>query len=226
MASIYDNEKGTSTIVIGGVRMTLNEYKKKLKEQKAQTESKPKRKKKTAQKELGIVAKEIECMLKAMSVLKSIQVYKNHAYRSWGTIANEILSYRGISKPMTMYCVRYGEMNTLLTDIQKMAKRSETSVFQYIEKMAWKLDDMKANIKEMMAAVNESGVCQRFKTHEAINGRGRQLGLGTVIEKAYKAMNDIENAIERLKKIADNGVDAMNYENHLSFKQKVKMRLN
>ena len=165
-------------------------------------------------------------MLKAMSVLKSIQVYKNHAYRSWGTIANEILSYRGISKPMTMYCVRYGEMNTLLTDIQKMAKRSETSVFQYIEKMAWKLDDMKTNIKEMMAAVNESGVCQRFKTHEAINGRGRQLGLGTVIEKAYKAMNDIENAIERLKKIADDGVDVMSYENHLSFKQRVKMRLN
>lgn len=225
MASIFDSEKGSATIVVGGVKMTLDAYKKQLKE-KNNTKTNTKRRKKSVQKEIGLVAQEIEKMLKEMTTLKSIQVYKNHAYRSWGKIANEILSYRGIRKPMTTYCVKFGEMNTLLNDIQKMAKRNETAVYQYIDKMTWKLDDMRINIMDIVKAVNESGVCQRFKNHEAINGKGRQLGLETVTTKALKSMDSIDKAIKRLKEIADDGVNAMSYENHLSFKQRVKMKLN
>ena len=123
MASIYDSEKGSATILVGGVRMTLEAYKKQLKEKNSA--SKAKKHKKAEKKDIGVVAQEIEGMLKEMTSLKSIQVYKNHAYRSWGTIANEILAYRGISRPMAMYCVKFGELNTLLNDIQKMAKRNE-----------------------------------------------------------------------------------------------------
>lgn len=223
MASIYDSEKGSSTIIVGGVKMTLDAYKQKIKDGK--NASKPKQKKKIVQKEISAVVQEIENMLKDMTTLKSIQVYKNHAYRSWGTIANEILAYRGIRKPMAAYCVKYGELNTLLCEIKEMAKRNESAAYQYIDKMAWKLDDMRINIIEMAKAVNESGVCQRFKDHEAINGKGRQLGLGTVIQKAVKAMDNIDKAIKRLKEIADDGVDVFNYSSHLSYRQRMKMRL-
>lgn len=220
MASIYDDYKGNSqVIVVNGVKMTLAEYK------ASKKVAKPK-KKKAKPKEMGVVASEIEGMLKSMTALKSIQVYKNHAYRSWGTIANEILAYRGISKPMNLYCVKYRELMSLLEDVQKIAKRNESTVFQYIDKMAWKLDDMRININDMIKAINESGVCQRFKNHEAINGKGRQLGLGTITIKSLKTMQSIDNAIKRLKEIADNGIDAMEYESHLSFNQRVKMRLN
>lgn len=224
MSSIYDSEKGSATIVVGGVRMTLEAYKKQLKEKNSGGNAK--KHKKAEKKDIGIVAQEIEGMLKEMTSLKSIQVYKNHAYRSWGTIANEILAYRGISRPMAMYCVKFGELNTLLNDIQKMAKRNEKSVYQYIDKMAWKLDDMRLNIIDMTKAVNESGVCQRFKDHEAINGKGRQLGLQTIILKALKSMDSIDKAIKRLREIADDGINALDYERHLSFNQRVKMRLN
>ena len=224
MSSIYDSEKGSATIVVGGVRMTLEAYKKQLKEKNSGGNAK--KHKKAEKKDIGVVAQEIEGMLKEMTSLKSIQVYKNHAYRSWGTIANEILAYRGISRPMAMYCVKFGELNTLLNDIQKMAKRNEKSVYQYIDKMAWKLDDMRLNIIDMTKAVNESGVCQRFKDHEAINGKGRQLGLQTIILKALKSMDSIDKAIKRLREIADDGINALDYERHLSFNQRVKMRLN
>jgi hypothetical protein len=82
--------------------------------------------------------------------------------------------------------------------------------------MAWKVDDMKANIIDMMKAVEESEVCKRFKNHEAINGKGRQLGLGTIIDKCLNTIGQVENTIEGLKKIADNGTDPFHYGEHMS----------
>ena len=205
------------TIIINGVKMTMKEYKDYRKAKEA--EKNPKKivkRNKTVVKEISAVALQIESMLKQMSVLKSVQVYRNHAYRSWGTIANEILSYYGIRRPMAEYCVRFGELNTLLAEIQKMAKRNEKAAYQYVDKMAWKLDDMKTNITDMMKAVEESEVCKRFKNHEAINGKGRQLGLGTIIDKCLNTIGQVESTIEELKKIADNGTDPFHYGEHMS----------
>ena len=201
------------TIIVNGVKMTLREYKA-LRKSK-ETVKKPTKRKNTV-KEISAVAIEVENMLKQMGTLKSVQVYKTHAYRSWGTIANEILSYYGIRKPMAEYCVRFGELNALLADIQKMAKRNEKAAYQYVDKMAWKLDDMKTNIIDMMKAVEESEVCKRFKNHEAINGKGRQLGLGTIIDKCLNTIGQVENTIEELKKIADNGTDPFSVGDHMS----------
>jgi hypothetical protein len=205
------------TIIVNGVKMTVKEYKAYRKEKDAEKNPKKSvKRKKAVVKEISAVALQIESMLKQMSALKSVQVYRNHAYRSWGTIANEILSYYGIRKPMTEYCVKFGELNALLDDIQKMAKRNEKAAYQYVDKMVWKLDDMKTNIIEMMKAVNESEVCIRFKNHEAINGKGRQLGLGTIIDKCLNTIGQVENTIEELKKIADNGTDPFHYGEHMS----------
>ena len=205
------------TIIINGVKMTMKEYKAYRKAKEAEkTPKKVTKPQKKSVKEISAVAIEIENMLKQMGTLKSVQVYKTHAYRSWGTIANEILSYYGIRKPMAEYCVRFGELNALLADIQKMAKRNEKAAYQYVDKMAWKLDDMKTNIIDMMKAVEESEVCKRFKNHEAINGKGRQLGLGTIIDKCLNTIGQVENTIEELKKIADNGTDPFHYGEHMS----------
>ena len=145
-------------IEVNGVKMTEKQYKE---YRKAKEEAKPKKKSKKKVfkvsnvdvKEISGVAAEIEKLLKPITTLKSIQVYKNHAYRSWGTIANEILSHKCISRPMSTYCVKYGELNALLSEIQKMAKRNERAAYQYVEKMAWKLDDIKTDIKAIMKGV-------------------------------------------------------------------------
>lgn len=217
-------ENDSCNITINGVTMTLAAYQKQLKEKKAAekkaTAKKTTRRKKAEKKEISLVAEEIGNLIKQVGVLKSVQVYRNHAYRSWGTIADEILAYRGIRKPMNVYCVRFGEMNTLIEEVEKMSKRNEKAAYQFVEKIAWKLDDMKTSLSEMMSAVNESEVCNRFKNHEAINGKGRQLGLGTIVKKCSKAMPKIEEIIERLKEIAYNGVDVMNYGSHMSFRTK------
>jgi len=206
-----------STIIVDGVKMTMTEFNATYrKEKKAKKKKKATKVSDTNTKEISAVAEQIEKLLKPMTTLKSIQVYKSHAYRSWGKIANEILAHKGISKPMATYSVKYGELNALLAEIQKMAKRNERAAYQYVEKMAWKLDDMKEDIKSLMKGVEESGVCERFKDHEAIYGAGRQLGLATVVIKCLKTIGEMEDVIGTLQKIADEGVDVMNEGAHMS----------
>ena len=113
----------TEYIISNGERMTVKEWKERIiakqktrRGKKRFLDLKPKKTEKK-EKEISLIASEIEKMLKPMITLKSVQVYKNHAYRSWGTIANEILAHKGISKPMAEYCVRIGELNKLIEDI-------------------------------------------------------------------------------------------------------------
>ena len=219
----------TEYIISNGERMTVKEWKERIiakqktrRGKKRFLDLKPKKTEKK-EKEISLIASEIEKMLKPMITLKSVQVYKNHAYRSWGTIANEILAHKGISKPMAEYCVRLGELNKLIEDIQEMAKKNEKAAYQYVEKMAWKLDDMKQDILNIIKGVENSGVCERFKDHEAIYGEGRQLGLRTVVMKSLNTIGELEGVIARLKEIADNGVDPFKYGEHMTAKSRARV---
>ena len=219
----------TEYIISNGERMTVKEWKERIiakqktrRGKKRFLDLKPKKTEKK-EKEISLIASEIEKMLKPMITLKSVQVYKNHAYRSWGTIANEILAHKGISKPMAEYCVRLGELNKLIEDIQEMAKKNEKAAYQYVEKMAWKLDDMKQDILNIIKGVENSGVCERFKDHEAIYGEGRQLGLRTVVMKSLNTIGELEGVIARLKEIADNGVDPFKYGEHMTARSRARV---
>lgn len=216
-------------IIVNGERKTIEQWKEEVKAKQKERRgkkrfldlSKPKKQKKET-KEIGVVAEEIEKLLKPIITLKSIQVYKNHAYRSWGKIANEILSHKGISKAMSAYCVKFGELNKLVEDIQMMAKGNEKAAYQYVDKIAWKLDDMKRDIVEIIKATEESGVCERYKGHEAIYGEGRQLGLQTVITKSLATISEVEEVIATLQDIADKGTDPFSYGNHMSAKSRAR----
>ena len=219
----------TEYIIVNGERKTIEQWKEEVKAKQKERRgkkrfldlSKPKKQKKET-KEIGVVAEEIEKLLKPIITLKSIQVYKNHAYRSWGKIANEIFSHKGISKAMSAYCVKFGELNKLVEDIQMMAKGNEKAAYQYVDKIAWKLDDMKRDIVEIIKATEESGVCERYKGHEAIYGEGRQLGLQTVITKSLATISEVEEVIATLQEIADKGTDPFSYGNHMSAKSRAR----
>ena len=84
---------------------------------------------------------------------------------------------------------------------------------------------MKTNITDMMKAVAASEVCNRFKNHEAINGKGRQLGLQTIVNKCYKTISQMEDIIGTLKKMADNGIDPFAYGEHMTPKERARLGL-
>ena len=214
-------------IIINGVKMTMKEYKAYRKEKEAAKTKKAKKKAvKTPSdinvKEISGVALQIEKMLKPLTTLKSFSAYYDHAYRQWGTIARDILNLREIRPHFVFYRVKVRELEALLDDIQKMAKRNERAAYQYVEKMAWKLDDIKTDINNISKGVNTSGVIQQHINHECINGTGRRLGLQTLMNRTFKAISEIEDVVGTLKKIADEGVDVMNEGAHMSPKARAR----
>ena len=216
MASISSMED-VSTITVGGKVMTVREYKNYVKSLLAEKGVKTKRKKKET-KEISDVAYEIEKMVKPITTLKSFAAYYDNAYRQWGTIANLILDLKEIRRPFVFYRVKVRELDGLIEDVKKMAKRNEKAAYQYVEKIAWKLDDIKVDIENIRKGIQTSGVIGQYKNHECINGTGRRLGLQTLVKKSFMAISQLEDAINALKKIAEEGTDPFKYGDHMSLK--------
>ena len=218
-----------SFIVVNGEKMTIKAWKQmvadKQKDRRGKKRflknDKPKKVEKKV-KEISIVAAEVEKMMKPITALKSFAAYYDHAYRQWGTIANNILQHRKIRPHFVFYRVSVGELERLIEDIEKMAKGNEKAAYQYVEKTAWKLEDIKTHIQNIIKGAVESGYMEAYKHEECINGKGRRLGLQTLANKSLKAISQLEDVIGTLKKIADNGTDPFEVGTHMSAKTRAR----
>lgn len=230
-------ERQDCKITIGGKTMTMSEYKKMLADKK-KAEAKAEREKAKADgkrivkkvkvkkaNDIDFVSQKVQELMRTMPTLKSIPNYRNHSFKAFGRISREILSHHSIKKPMTEFCIQYRELNELIEQVEMLAKRNEKAAYQYVEKIIWKLDDMRTNINLLTKAVNESGVCVRFKDEEAINGKGKALGLATIVKKCAKTIAQMENAVKELEDIIKNGIDPLEYGNHLSVRSKALFRV-
>lgn len=215
-------ERETCKITVGGVTYTMAEYKKLKKDAEKNAKSKKVKKKKKAVKEISAVAMEIDKMLKPITILKSLSAYYDHAYRQWGTIANEILENRKIAPHFIKYRVNVTELDSIVADVQKLTKRNEKAAYQYVEKITWKLEDIKEHITNLMKGAVDSGLMQLYRNEECINGKGRRLGLQTLASKTFKAIGQLEDAIGTLKKIADEGTDPFSVGDHMSARTRAR----
>jgi hypothetical protein len=221
--------KETDYIIVNGVKMTIEDWKKSVTEKQKERRGKkrflkiekPKKEVKET-KEIGAVAEEIENLLKPITTLKSLAAYYDHAYKQWGTIGKQILEHHKIRPHFVFYRAALRDLEKLLDDIQMMSKKNEKAAYQFVEKTAWKAEDIKTHINNIMSGAAESGLLEAYKTHECINGKGRRLGLRTLANKSLKSVSQLEDAIEALKKIADNGVDPMNYGEHMTARTRAR----
>jgi hypothetical protein len=103
------------------------------------------------------------------------------------------------------------ELTDLICEISKIAKLNEKAVFAYIQKLSWKLDNTRRTMKLLYNGVVTSGVLEQFEDKECINGEGRRLGLRILMNRTFKSMDAIENAINELNAIASNGLSVDEY---------------
>ena len=193
MANGISSMESSNTVKVGDKVMTLKEFKEwvkqkqneRLEAQGKKPKEEKKRKKKAEVKEISAVAMEIEKMVKPITTLKSFSAYYDHAYRQWGTIANEILQHRKIRPHFVHYRVCVSELESLIS-------------------------------------ATESGFLEAYKKHECINGKGRRLGLQTLMNKSFKAISQLEDTIGTLKKIADDGTDPFAVGTHMSAKTRAR----
>ena len=105
---------------------------------------------------------------------------------------------------------------------KELAKRNEKAAYQYVEKIAWKLEDIKTHITNLMNGAVESGLMELYNNEECINGKGKRLGLQTLAGKTFKAISQLEDAIGTLKKIADDGTDPFSVGDHMSARTRAR----
>lgn len=223
MTSIESFENKVTYIVVGGKKMTKQEWKKYKKEQDAIIQSKLTKKKqreiqkakreakKKRETEITILPEIIKGIVKNAGPIRSLCSYYDNAYRMWGTIANTILKQPEIEAPFILFRADAYELNRLISEISDIAKGNEKAVFAYIQKLSWTLDNARNKMKSLYSGVIASGVLEQFKNKECINGEGRRLGLNILMTRTFKSMDAMEKAIAELSRIAHNGLSPEEY---------------
>lgn len=204
-ATISNFEKA-QTIEVNGQVMTIAEYKKMLAEKKKTTGNKKttRRNKKTPT-EITILPKDIKIMLRGAKVMTSLSAYYKHGYRQWGTICKNILNLKEIQSPFVRYIMSAKAVNEVINEINDIAKHNSKSVFAYVRKLSWKLEDVAKDMKNLQDGVNNSGVLNSpIQTHECINGTKRRLGLNILMQRTDEAIKQLEVIVNNLQYMADN----------------------
>lgn len=209
--SYVDTLYQSQFIIVNGVKMSVKEFKAM---QKANAKKKKASKKVTS---ITILPSEIKEMMRNVKVLKSLVAYHTHGYRQWGTIANLLMGLKEIKSPFNNVVINTKQAIRLVEKINKIAKGNDKDVFQYVKKLSWKLEDVKNELDELVKGINSSGVCNRFGTHECINGIGKRLGLRILTQRSYKAIGDLGYICAKLDGIEEQGMDVFEY--HTNGKQ-------
>lgn len=205
-ATISSFEKA-QTITVNGQVMTIAEYKKMLAEKKKTNGKKKKatRRNKKNPTGIAILPKDIKIMLRGAKVMASLSAYYKHGYRQWGNICKTILNLKEIQSPFVRYTMSAKAVNEVIKEINDIAKHNSKSVFAYVRKLSWKLDDVAKDMKALQDGVNKSGVLYSpMQTHECINGTGRRLGLNILMQRTSDAIKELEVIVNNLQYIADN----------------------
>lgn len=222
MASINSYES-TTYIVIGGKKMTMQEYRKYKKEKDALIQSKLSKKKqreinkvkreskKKRETEITLLPKLIKDMVRNSGPIKSLAAYYDNAYRQWGTIATSIIKLPEIDEPFRLFRVDAYQIVDAIREISEVAKGNEKAVFHYVQKLSWRLDNTRNKMKLLYSGVISSGVLEQFKDKECINGEGRRLGLRVLMTRTFKSLDTIESVIAELNRIAKEGLDVFEY---------------
>lgn len=196
-------ERNSCTIEINGKKMTVEAYNKMHKKTV---------KRERQEKMIQTLSPYVKKLIKDVKVLKSLAAYYDNGPRQWGHVCTDnIINHPLISKPFNAYRMSAYDMSALMGEIEKIGKKNEKDIFQFIQKLSYKVDDAKMHIQELAKCVEDSRVCDFYKDERCINETGRRLGLSILMTKALLSMSDIENISKELDSIAAKGVDAFDY---------------
>lgn len=188
----------SSYIIVNGVRMTEKEFK----AYKAQRRPIQKSVRKTHKpKAKSVIYDVLEDIMNKLSVCKSIVAYRSHGYRQWGNIAKDILEDKDINPKLFKVVTLTKDAEALMTEIKPMAKRSSKCVWQYIDMLKWKIQDIKDALQALLDGIHKSKILFYYPNHECIYGEGRRLGLQTLCIKSARAIRNIDTYITDIEKL-------------------------
>lgn len=203
MAYITNNNicEQSNIIFVNGVKMTISEWK------AIHQQNKPTNKPKKVQKQvtaITILPQEIKALLKGSKVVNSLAAYYQNGYRQWGNVHKDVINNRNINSPFVKFNIEARKTNLLIKEINHIAKHNSKSVYSYVRKLSWQIEDLQNALKALYDGVDKSQILYSpYSNSECINGKGRRLGLKILMFRAFDAMNSLDKTAKELQKIAD-----------------------
>ena len=193
-------------MIVNGTKVLISEWRK---EQRAKNKAKKRTKRVTS---ITILPSEIKAMLKEVRVLKSFVAYHEHGYKQWGLIAKNIMNLREIKDPFNNVVASTKQAIRLVNKINTIAKKNDSDVFQYVQKLSWKLDEVAEQLDTLTYGITTSGCLRQFADHECISGVGKRLGLKILTQRSVKAVRELGVIAKRLDNKVTYGKDVFEYE--------------
>lgn len=198
-------------ITIDGVTMSVAAYNKQRKAEKAKAERIKKIRERNAR-IMPHIPNLIKGMMSKTKLLDSLKAWQKNGARQWGTIHREIINNPHIQPPFATYCRMYNELQPIIKKIDEIAKNSkDKDIYGFIEKLAYKLDDMVEQLDKLSDGITASGVLadNNLKAKEVINGEGKRLGLRILTQRIWACMTEMKSNVADLLKLRDNTEDAL-----------------
>lgn len=194
----------TNIIVVNGVAMSIVDFKKAQRAKNAAAKPKKKAQKKMIT-EITILPTEIDVLMKGAKVVNSLAAYYNNGYRQWGNVCKDVINNRYINSPFVKFNMEARKTNHLINEINHIAKHNSKSVYAYVRKLSWQVEDLQTALRALYEGVNKSEILlSPYADSECINGTGRRLGLRILMFRAFQAMDSLDKMAKQLSLIADN----------------------
>lgn len=194
----------TNIIVVNGVAMSIVDFKKAQRAKNAAAKPKKKAQKKMVT-EITILPTEIDVLMKGAKVVNSLAAYYNNGYRQWGNVCKDVINNRYINSPFVKFNMEARKTNHLINEINHIAKHNSKSVYAYVRKLSWQVEDLQTALRALYEGVNKSEILlSPYADSECINGTGRRLGLRILMFRAFQAMDSLDKMAKQLSLIADN----------------------
>lgn len=191
----------SNIILVNGVKMTISEWKAILQQNKPTNKPKKVQKQVTS---ITILPQEIKALLKDSKVINSLAAYYHNGYKQWGNIHKEVINNRNISSPFIKFNMEARKTNKLIEEINHIARYNSKSVYSYVRKLSWQIEDLQTALKALYDGVNKSQILYSpYSNSECINGEGKRLGLRILMFRTFMAMDSLNKTAKVLQKIAD-----------------------
>lgn len=151
----------------------------------------------------GPVAEYVKSQLKYMKNVKSVFVWKNQGYKSFGAIARDIVESNPLVSPYNNFSSKYRRASDKWNNVVKYSKRNSKETYNCLLEFLWAYEDTMSALEKLITVIDHWGIHQNpYTTQKCFVSTGRKLGLREVMKRAYSAVTQWDIVKDDLYKLA------------------------
>ena len=137
----------------------------------------------------GPVAEYVKSGLKHMKNVKSVFVWKNQGYKSFGAIARDIVESEPLASPYNNFSSKYRKASGKWDNVVKYSKRNSKEAYNCLLEFLWAYEDTMEALDRLIMVIDKWGMHKNpYTTQKCFTSTGRKMGLREVMKRAYSAI--------------------------------------